>query len=330
MKFRLDMKVAGAAVAAGLAFAGMVLTEVAHAQTPERTIKVIYPFAPGNAGDAIARIVAERISAVMSMPTIVENRTGAAGRIGGKAVATADPDGSTLLFASSPMMVIYPHSYSALEYSPEKDFAPISLVATFDVTLSVGPQLSAKTLGELTTWVKANPAQASYGSPGAGGLGHFVAVMYANSAKLELRHVSYRGSAAVITDLVAGQIPFAALPLSDVVELHKAGKIRALATSGTQRSAVLPDVPTFNEAGADIVGQGWFALYAPAKTPADLVARLNKAVVEAMTSAPIKERLLKLSMEAKASTPAELAAFQKAETLRWGPVVKASGFTPQQ
>jgi tripartite-type tricarboxylate transporter receptor subunit TctC len=317
-----------AAFSVAAALLALALPVPAGAQ--DRTIKVIYPFSAGNAGDAIARIVAERISNAMSMPAIVENRTGAAGRIGGKAVANADPDGSTLLFASSPMMVIYPHSYTALEYSPERDFAPISLVATFDVTLSVSPQLSAKSLGDLTSWVKANPAKASYGSPGAGGLGHFVAVMYADSAKLEMRHVSYRGSAAVITDLVAGQIPFAALPMSDVVELHKAGKIRALATSGTQRSTVLPDVPTFREAGTDIVGQGWFALYAPAKTPSDLIGRLNKAVVEAMTNAEIKERLQKLSMEAKPSTPAELAAFQRNETLRWGPVVKASGFKPEQ
>lgn len=317
------------AIASGAATM-LVVISVAPVHAQDRTIKLIYPFAAGGSGDAVTRIVGERISIALSTPVIVENRTGAAGRIGGKAVATSEPNGLTLLLASSPMMVIYPHSYTSLEYDPVKDFAPVSLVATFDVALAVGPQMSAKSLAEFTGWLKSNPAQSSYGSPGAGGLGHFVAVMYANSAGLELRHVSYRGSAAATNDLVAGQIPFATVPLGDVVELHKAGKLRVLASSGVQRSALLPDVPTFKEGGAEIVGQGWYALYAPAKTPPDIVMRLNKAVIDAMAVSDIKEKLLKLSLEAKATSPAELAAFQLAETLRWRPVVKASGFTPQQ
>lgn len=300
----------------------------ASAQTG--TIKVIYPFAAGGSGDVLTRIVADQITAALATATVVENRTGAAGRIAARGVAAAAADGQTLLLASSPMMVIYPHSYAALDYDPVRDFAPIAATAAFDIALAVGPTMTAKTVADLVTWVKANPAQGSYGSPGAGGLGHFGAVMFATATKLDLRHVTYRGSGAVATDLVAGQLPMAVLPLGDLTELHKSGKVRALASAGPSRSSFLPDVPTFKEAGIDMLGQGWYGLYAPARTPADIVARLNKAIVEGLAKPNVKDRIAKLSLESIPSSPAGLAALQKADVERWGPVVKASGFKPEQ
>ena len=316
-----------AAFAAVLALT-TIASSIASAQTG--TIKVIYPFAAGGSGDVLTRIVADQIGTALGTTAIVENRTGAAGRIAARFVASAPPDGTTLLLASSPMMTIYPHSYATLDYDPAKDFAPIAATAAFDIALAVGPQMTAKTVAELVTWVKANPAQGSYGSPGAGGLGHFGAVMFATATKLELRHVTYRGSGAVSTDLVAGQLPMAVLPLGDLTELHKAGKVRALASAGPKRSTFLPDVPTFKEAGIDMVGQGWYGLYAPAKTPAELIARLNKAVTEGLAKADVRERIAKLSLEAIPSSPAGLAELQKADLDRWEPVVKASGFKPEQ
>lgn len=302
---------------------------IAAAQS-QRTIRIIYPFAAGGTGDAMARIVAEKISADLSVPVIVENRTGAAGRIGAKAVISADPDGTTLLFAPSPLIAIYPTSYPALDYDPESDLAPITLVATFDVALVVGPQMEAKTVRELIDWVKANPAQANYGSPGAGGLGHFFTIMFTSSAGIDLRHVSYRGSAAVMTDLIGGQIPIGMVPLGDALELHKGGRVRILASSGAQRSPLLPDVPTFIESGAKVEGLGWYALYAPAKASAEFIAKVNKAVVDGLAPSDVKDRILKLSLVPKTSTPAELKTFQNAESKLWAPAVKASGFTPQQ
>ena len=224
------------AAAAAVLAAGPALSQPAQGPTEARTIKVVYPFVAGASGDVLTRIVAEKLAAGLSVPTIVENRPGAAGRIGAKSVIAADPDGLTRLVASSPMIVIYPHSYPALDYDPDKDLAPVSQVATFDVALAVGPDMAARTISDLVTWIKANPAHASYGSPGAGGLGHFVAVMFATSAGLDARHVSYRGSGAVLNDLVGGQIPFSVLPLGDVTEQHSSGKIRALATAGPTRS----------------------------------------------------------------------------------------------
>lgn len=324
---RLPRRAAFAAVLASMTSA---VPAIATAQSG--TIKVLYPFAAGGSGDILTRIVADQIATALGTSAIVENRTGAAGRIAAKAVATAAPDGLTLLLASSPMMVIYPHSYAALDYDPVKDFAPIAATAAFDIALTVGPQMlaKAKTVAEVVTFVKANPAQGSYGSPGAGGLGHFGAVMFATATGLELRHVTYRGSGAVLTDLIAGQLPMAVLPLGDVTEQHKAGKLRALASAGPVRSSFLPDVPTFKELGFNFEGQGWYGLYAPAKTPPDLIARLNKAVAEGFVKPDVKARITKLSLEAIPSTPAGLAARQKADLERWGPVVKASGFKPEQ
>ena len=312
------------------AFALALVPNTASAQAQTGTIKVVYPFVAGGSGDVLARIVTDQIATALGAPAIVENRTGAAGRLAAKAVATAPPDGQLLLFASSPMMVIYPHSYAALDYDPVKDFAPIAATAAFDIALTVGPENPARTVADLVAWLKANPAQGSYGSPGAGGLGHFGAVMFATATKLELRHVTYRGSGAVATDLVAGQLPMAVLPLGDVSELHKSGKLRALASAGPNRSSFLPDVPTFKEAGIDVIGQGWYGLYAPAKTPTEIIARLGKAVVDGIAKPEVKERIAKLSLEPIPSSPDGLAALQKADVERWGPVVKASGFKPEQ
>ena len=302
----------------------VALAGVAHAQ--DGLVKVIYPFAAGGSGDALARILAEQLAANLGTTAIVENRTGAAGRIGIKSVIAAPPDGRTLLLVSNPPMVIYPHSYTALDYDPVKDLVPISLAASFDVALVVSPKIPVKTLPELIAWLKANPEKAVYGSPGAGGLGHFMAVMFATSAKLELRHVSYRGSAAVLNDLVAGHVPLAVVPLSDVAELHKGGNVRVLATAGDKRTSALPDIPTLQEVGFDMVGFGWYALYAPAKTPADVLAKLGAAVTTAIASPEVKARILGLVLEPRASTPAELAQLQAADSERWGLVVRASGF----
>src|SRR5439155_14164246 len=162
------------------------------------------------------------------------------------------------------------------------DFLPVAQVASFDFAIAVGPQVPAKTLKELVDWVKANPTQGSYGTPAAGTLPHFFAVSFARTAGLDLRHVSYRGSAAALTDLVGGQIPIVVTTTSDLLEQHKAGRIRVLATSDAQRSPFLPDVPTFKEAGYDIQGSGWYGIFAPAKTPPDVVERLNTGIVAAI------------------------------------------------
>ncbi|MGD9922713.1 MAG: Bug family tripartite tricarboxylate transporter substrate binding protein [Pseudorhodoplanes sp.] len=314
----------GAAVLLGAAAA-----PGAYAQN-QNAVRLIYPFAAGSGGDTMARIVAEKLSAGLSVPVIVENRTGAAGRIGVKAVVGAEPDGTTLLFIPNPPVAIYPHSYPDLEYDPVRDLTPVSLIATFDVALAVSSKNDINSVKELIAWAKANPSQANYGSPGAGGLGHFFAVMVATDTGLDLKHVSYRGSGAVMSDLLGGQIPIAVVPLGDALELHRGGKARVLATSGVERSPLLPDVPTMKEAGINAEGQGWYAVYAPAKTPADTVARLNRIIVDGLADADTKAKVLRLNMVPRTSSPQQLAAFRDADSARWAPAVKASGFKPQQ
>lgn len=295
-----------------------------------RHVKLVYPFAAGGSGDVLSRIVADRLGPALGTTVIVENRVGASGRIGVKAVIGAEADGTTLLVTASPTIALYPHVYVPLDYDPFRDLAPVALLATFDLALAVSPQTPVKTLKELIDWVKANPAEASYGSPSAGGLGHFTAVKFATSAGLEMRHVGYRGSGAAINDLIGGQIPVLVTPTTDTVEQHKSGRVRILATSGANRSGLLPNVPTFKELGFPVEGLGWFAAYAPAKTPPDMVARLNRAMNAVLAAPDIKDRLEQLGLAPQHSTPAELAAFQKLESERWAPAIAASGFRADQ
>jgi tripartite-type tricarboxylate transporter receptor subunit TctC len=302
----------------------------AGAQTGGEPTRIIFPFAAGGSGDALARLIAEHLRVALDQPVIVENRVGAQGRIGVQAVKAAAPDGKTLLLIPVAPMSVYQHVYKALAYDPIGDFQPVTQVATFDFGLAVGPQVPAKTLKELVDWVKANPAQGSYGTPAAGTLPHFFAVSFARTAGLDLRHVGYRGSAGALTDLVGGQIPIVVTTTSDLLEQHKAQRIRVLATSDTQRSPFLPDVPTFREAGYDIQGRGWYGVFVPAKTPADAVERLNKAIVAAVQTPAVKERLLAFGLLPTGTSAAELGRIQKADSELWAPAVKASGFTPEQ
>ena len=232
----------------------------ARAQEPAR---IIFPFAAGGSGDALARHIAEGLRTALNQPVIVENRTGAQGRLGVQAVKSAAPDGKTILLTPVAPMSVYRHVYKALLYDPMADFEPVTQVATFDFALAVGPQVPAASLKELVAWVKANPALGNYGTPAAGTLPHFFAVSFAKAAGLDLRHVGYRGSAAALTDLVGGQISIVVTTATDVMEQHKAGRIKVLATSDKTRSPFLPDIPTFKEAGYGIEGSGWYGVYAP-------------------------------------------------------------------
>jgi tripartite-type tricarboxylate transporter receptor subunit TctC len=310
--------------------AAAVLALPAHAQIGAEPIRIIFPFAAGGSGDALARLLAEHLRTTLNLPVIVENRTGAQGRLGVQAVKAAAPDGKTLLLTPVAPMSVYQHVYKSLAYDPIADFQPLSQIANFDFALAVGPQVPAKSLKELVDWVKANPAEGSYGIPAAGSLPHFFGVLFAKTAGLDLRHVGYRGSAAALIDLVAGQLPIVVTTTADLLEQHKAARIRVLATSDRQRSPFLPDIPTFKEAGYDIVGSGWYGVFAPAKTPPETVEKLGAALAAGVQSPPIKERLLAVGLQPTGTTAAELGRVQKADSELWAPAVKASGFTPEQ
>ncbi len=299
---------------------------VSLAQPAGQPIRLIFPFVAGGTGDALARIVAERMQSALGQPVIVENRAGATGQIGTMAVKTAEPDGTTLLITPGGPMTLVPHYNPSLGYDTETDFAPVSHIVTFDFAIAVNPEVPVKNLKELSDWLKAHPEKALYAHPGSGTSQHFFGILFGRTLGINFTPVSYRGSAAALNDVVAGQVPVLFSLTSDVIEQHQAGRIRVLATSDRERSRYFPDVPTFKESGFDVQGTGWYAIYAPAKTPPAIIARLNKVIVEAVRSPEIAGKLETMGFKPTGTSPTELAEIQKQESAFWGPVVKASGF----
>jgi tripartite-type tricarboxylate transporter receptor subunit TctC len=310
-----------------LALIGMLAApSVSLAQPASQPIRLIFPFVAGGTGDALARILAERMQSVLGQPTIVENRAGATGQIGTMAVKTAAPDGATLLITPGGPMTLVPHYNASLGYDTETDFTPVSHIVTFDFSIAVSPEIPVKNLKELGDWLKANPEKAFYAHPGSGTSQHFFGILFGRALGINFTPVSYRGSAAALNDVIGGQVPVLFSLTSDVIEQHRAGRIRVIATSDRERSRYFPDIPTFRESGFDVQGTGWYGVYAPAKTPVSVIERLNKVIVEAIHSPEIAGKLEAMGFKPTGTSPAELAALQKAESAFWGPVVKASGF----
>ena len=277
----------------------------------------------------MTRLVAEKMRVKLGQPVVVENRPGADGRIVMDLLKTSPADGLTLVMTPLVTVVTAPQVFSNLRYDPFADFTPVAQAASFLFAFSVGPNVPAKSLAEYVALVKQDPKQGSYASAGAGSLPHFFTVLFADTAKIEMVHIGYKGSAPAITDLMGGQISAFMGTASDVAAQHKAGKLRVIATSGAQRARTLPEVPTFREQGYNIEGAGWYAAYAPAKTPKDVVDRLAAAIVEGIRSPDVRERLEALGMEPTGLGPAELARIHRADYDKWGPVIKASGFKPE-
>ena len=263
----------------------------------------------------------------LGVPVIVENKPGANGTLAAEALKNATPDGRTLMISPIAVTVFAPLTHAKLRYDPAKDLAPVSLAANFQMALAVGPGSPAKTLHEYIAWVRANPAKATYGVPLAGGPTHFFGVMLARAAGVDLVVVPYRGSAPFVNDLLSGQVPAGITVLSQLLKHHEAGKLRVLGTSGSQRSPMAPDVPTFKELGfAALEGTGWQAFHTSAGTPRPTIDRLSAAIAAAIKSPEISARLLELGLEPVGSTPDELASRVAEDTARWAPIVKASGF----
>lgn len=294
-------------------------------------IRILVGFAPGGASDVIARLIQDKLKDALGAPVIVENRPGGNGTIAAEALKNAAPNGKTLMIAPIAVFVFAPLTQSNLRYDPFKDFAPVSLAVNFRLVLTVGPGTPAKTLEEYIAWAKANRAKATYGVPLAGGPGHFFGVMLAQAAGVDLAAVPYKGGAPLAIDLVGGQIPAGINELSAVIKQHQSGKVRILAISGSERSPVAPDIPTFRERGfAAMQADGWQAFVAPAKTPRQVIDRISGAIAAAIKSPDIYDRLLALGLEPVGSTADELARRMAEDAAHWAPAVKASGFRADQ
>jgi tripartite-type tricarboxylate transporter receptor subunit TctC len=290
----------------------------------------VFSYSAGGAADGIARLIADQLRTSLGHAVIVENVVGAGGRLGARAVKDAPPNGTKLLFASNSQMTLQPHIYSDLGYDPFESFVPVSQTVKSEIAFAVSGKSPVHSIKDLIAWFRANPDQALYGSPGIGTGPHFAGLELARLAGLDLRHAPYKGTPAALPDLMAGRIPLHIALSAELIAQHKSGALRLLATANAARSPFLPDVPTLREGGIDIEAPGWFAFYAPAGTPADVLARLEKAIVAATTAPDAHAKILAMGYQPTGTTSEQLRQIQRTDFARWGALVKASGFKAEQ
>ena len=289
------------------------------------TIRFVYPYAAGSGGDTLCRLLAEKVSQSLGITAIVDNKTGADGRIGVREVKNSQPDGSTLLFTPFGTMVLLPTVFKDLGYDAFSDFAPVTQVLTFDFGLAAGPMSGAKTLQELVEWLKKNPHKSDVAVPALGTLPHLLPLKFARESGTEIQAIAFKGIAPSLTAALGGQVALVCAPVADLIEQHKAGKLHLLAVSGKTRSKDAADVPTFVEQGYQIEGDGWYGIFAPAHTPPDVVTKMNRALVEAVRSQEFQQRAKAQYFTPTGTTPAELGSIQKRDFERWAPVIVAAG-----
>ena len=307
-----------------VAVVGMLLP--AHAQDyPTQPVKLVVPFPAGGGTDALARWFAKGLEAKFGQPFVVENRAGSGTTLGAGFVARAAPDGYTIMLGTSSTYAIAPNVYKKVPFDL-KDFAPIALVAEVPFVLVVNPSLPVKSVMELVALVKSKPGAMTYASAGIGTQHHVNAELLKTLTGIEMTHVPYRGGGPALQDVIAGHVPIYFGDVSTVMPLARAGKVRALALTISQRLDAFPEVPTMHEAGiANYNASAWQAFVAPAGTPPAIVARLNQALLEVVKSPETQKRFLELGLRPLTSTPDELGAFMKSELVRWGKVVEAAG-----
>ncbi len=295
-------------------------------------VKIVVGYPAGATSDALARVVAEHMAGTLKQTVIVENKPGAGGRIANEVVKAAAPDGLTLLMTPIATMGIFPHSYAGqLRYDPFTDFAPVAHLADFQLGLGIAITVPAKTLAEYVAWVKTDPKKNGfYGSAAPGSIPHFFGVMFGRAAGLELTHVPYKGTAAAVQALAAGEISALSTVAADIRALVQADRARLLAVAGDQRDQAFPDVPTFREQGFDLVAKPWYALFVPAGTPPAVLERLSKAAIAAVQDPALNKRLADMGVEPTGYGPDRLGAILRADHARWGEVIRASGFKPLQ
>lgn len=298
-----------------------------------KTLKIVVGFPPGGAADSVARLLAEQLQGSYAPVVIIDNRPGAGGRLGAQIVKAGESDGSQILLTPASILTIYPHVYKKLAYNAMADFTPVGSVAkvTFALSVSSAVPASVKNVADYVAWAKANPKDANFGSAAAGATPHFVGTMLGRAAGVPLNHVPFKGGAPLVTDLLGGQIQSGVNVLPEVLQHAQSGKLRILAVSGNKRSQFLPNVPTFAESGfKDVEADEYFAVFAPAKTPSDVVLKLNAAINTALKSPRMLAGLEKLSFDAGGESAAEFATIVKNEFGRWGPIVKASSFSSEE
>lgn len=293
---------------------------------PSRTITMVIPFPPGGSTSLVGRVIADKMSQLLGQSIVIDNRAGAGGTVGTRAVAKSDPDGYTLLVGYTGTLAIGPSLYKNPGYDPRKDFAPIGMIGDAPTSLVVHPSFPAHTVAELIAYAKAHPGKVNFGSAGAGTVSHITGEYFARSAGITLVHIPYKGTAPALSDLLGGHIPMAFAPIPATHANVSAGLLRALAVTGATRSSLLPDVPTMPESGLPGFDAAlYYGLVAPAGTPRPVIDTLNKALRAALASDEVKKQLALDGTEITPGTPEAYAEFIDKDERKWSELVKASG-----
>ena len=311
---------------AALAVLAVSALAMPAALAQDRTTKILVGFPPGGSADVIARLLAEKLRVSLGQNVLVDNKPGAGGRVALSEVKRAAPDGQTLILSPSGALVIQPWLYSNLGYDPIKDFTAISRVSTFDFAVTAGPGAPQGDIRAVMAWMKANPSKANYATSGAGTVPHFAGQLLAQATGVPMTHVAYRGGAPAAQDLIGGQVPLMVDTAAETIEHHKAGKVRILAVTGDERNKALPDVPTLKESGINVSADAYFGLYGPASMPPAEVARIDRAVAEALRDPVLQDKIYGFGLVPNYAGSAELASTQAAHLKRWEAPIKASGF----
>ena len=310
-----------------LVVAALAAASLAGAQTfPAKPIRLICPFPPAGAVDIASRAIANELSKLLGQPVTVDNRPGAGGNIGGAEAARATPDGHTLFMTTSGIQAINPALYSKMPFDPNKDLVPVVALVALNNVLVLHPSVKANSVTEVIAMAKAEPGRINYASSGNGTSIHMSGEMFKFMTKVDMLHIPYKGSAPAVTDLLSGQVMMMFDNIPSALPHIRAGKLKALASTGARRDPLLPDVPTMAEAGVAGYESGvWFGLAVPAGTPREVINRLNAETIRGAKSADFVKRMTDLGYSVITGTPEQMAEMNRAEISRWGPIVKASG-----
>ncbi len=310
-----------------LLLGGLLLTSAALAQTfPSKPVRIVIGFPAGGPLDQHARLLADRLQAVLGQPVLIDYKAGAGGTVGAQEVMKAPADGHTLMLANTGVMVINPALYGKLPYATLRDFVPVARTAMQPLALLVNPQVPVQTLPEFIAYARARPGQINYGSAGNGGISHLVPEMFKSATGIYMVHIPYRGSAPAFTDLMAGQVQFMAESIPQAAAYHKQGKVRALAVTSRSRNPALPDIPTVIESGIkDFEVVGFYGFLAPAGTPKDVVDKLSAAFGQVLAQPDLRQRMISQGADPAFLGADDFAKFLAAEMPRWAAAVQKSG-----
>jgi tripartite-type tricarboxylate transporter receptor subunit TctC len=302
------------------------------AQAQPATVRMVVPWPAGGSTDAVARLLADNMRGELAATIVIDNKSGAGGRIGLEAVKLSPPDGSVFVLNPASAFVIYPHVYKKLSYDPVRDFVPVTRVCRFPYAIAVGPGVppNVVTLPDLIRWCADNPNGANYGVSALGSGTHFAGVKLAKDTGMPLHAVPYRGDAPLMQDLMAGVVPIGIVVLATALPLMSSGRLRVIATTGATRSALTPNVPTAKESVPSYEMEEWFGAYLPRGAAPETVNRLDGAIRSALKSEAMRSGLAKLGFEVAGESQAEFARVMRNDLDRWGPIVRASGFTAEE